>query len=240
MFKKIVSVYYRVRTFTDWYKLVFPFNRIYKNNTTVLLRGWGPVHIENIFGQDLNAFIDLITLDEYKIKNIRLPKYPTVVDIGANIGAFSILIKKNFPNAVIESYEPNPRNYALLKLNASFTLTHKNAVAGTAGTLRFDTKRSSMTTRVDASGDLAVEAVSFKDILQRVGHIDLVKIDIEGGEYNIFDSLQPTDLSSVDSIIMEIHGTETQNSALLEKLSIAGYSISWIQKGLLYAVRSTV
>jgi len=53
----------------------------------------------------------------YTRHGIRLPDRATVVDIGANIGLFSLFVLSRSPNAKIYAFEPAPLVYDLLKAN---------------------------------------------------------------------------------------------------------------------------
>jgi len=53
----------------------------------------------------------------YTRHGIRLPDGATVVDIGANIGLFSLFVLSRSPNATIYAFEPAPLVYDLLKAN---------------------------------------------------------------------------------------------------------------------------
>jgi FkbM family methyltransferase len=51
----------------------------------------------------------------YDITN--LPSRPLVVDVGANIGLFSVFVKRRYPDAEISAFEPVPHTAALLRQN---------------------------------------------------------------------------------------------------------------------------
>src|SRR5262245_45123028 len=57
---------------------------------------------QTIMGDVINIFLD----DEYGLRSLQFP-IRTIVDIGANIGLFSLWARHNFPNATIHAYEPN-------------------------------------------------------------------------------------------------------------------------------------
>jgi len=46
-----------------------------------------------------------------------LPQTPCVVDVGANIGLFSLFIKQQFPQAMVYAFEPSPVHFQLCELN---------------------------------------------------------------------------------------------------------------------------
>lgn len=238
MFRKLRNIIYRIRAFRDWYKLIYPFNKLFTKGTSLYLRGWGKVWIRNPRLGDPFVFINVITLDEYEVANFSIPPGGRVLDIGANIGAFGILIKKHFPTAQIEAYEPHPSNFQLLQKNAPFAKNIEKAVAGKSGVVNFSIAETYTSTRVSEEGNIRVEAISFKEVLQKYETLDLLKIDIEGGEFDIFDSLQPQDLNSVRSLVMEVHGNNKEKiDGLLRKIEMSGFAINWINPILLMAVR---
>ena len=55
----------------------------------------------------------------YFKNGIRLESHATVFDIGANIGLFSMYVKKNHPDAQIYAVEPAPKAFECLSLNLS-------------------------------------------------------------------------------------------------------------------------
>lgn len=52
-----------------------------------------------------------------------------------------------------------------------------------------------------------IEMLSISQLLelQKLDHIDLMKIDIDGGEFPIFESMTPTDSEKILCIIWEYH-----------------------------------
>lgn len=130
---------------------------------------------------------------------------PTVIDVGANIGKYSDLIKVLAPEATIYAFEPHPQTYKRLKESAdrigymavnaacgaeigSATLydhqdgrseagtEHASLIKDVIESVHNDTSRSweTMVTTIDRFVDD-----------NGVEHIDLLKIDVEGGEMNV-------------------------------------------------------
>ncbi|KAF4956264.1 hypothetical protein FSARC_11620 [Fusarium sarcochroum] len=67
------------------------------------------------------------------------PESPFFIDAGANIGMFSMYMKKRFPNAKILAFEPAPSNYTILRRNLAFhslsgVETHKCALGAKEAT----------------------------------------------------------------------------------------------------------
>jgi len=73
-----------------------------------------------------------------------------------------------------------------------------------------------------------VETILLSDLVRdyNIGHIDVLKIDIEGKEYDVFDSIDSELLSKIDQIVLEFHmNTEGKlRKHVLNKLDANGFS----------------
>jgi FkbM family methyltransferase len=84
---------------------------------------------------------------------------------------------------------------------------------------------------VDGSNSIKVLAKSFADITAELGHkhIDVVKIDIEGSEYELLDTILKSNIR-IDQLLIEFHdryfpdGIE-KSRAIVKKLEAAGYGV---------------
>jgi FkbM family methyltransferase len=122
-----------------------------------------------------------------------------VVDVGANFGLYALSAAAYAqPHGWVFAFEPAPNAFALLQRNIAdnglgASVTAKAAaVAGAAGKARFyvgrDVSFSSLhrTTRLDdGATTVDVEVVTLDEALPNVQSIDLLKIDVEGGEADV-------------------------------------------------------
>lgn len=120
----------------------------------------------------------------------------TFVDIGANIGYFSLLAAVLInPQGRVIAFEPKPDNCELLRLSIAENdfdniEVHIKAVADKAGTLSFSSGGADSNGRIMNDSEVAsqpfplptVEAVTLDEALGDLDHIDVVKMDIEGAE----------------------------------------------------------
>jgi FkbM family methyltransferase len=129
---------------------------------------------------------------------LRRGQVPFIIDLGANIGAAAIWFAMRFPDERIAAFEPHPDNFHLLELNCQGlpVETLCAAVCGTAGVRRLvDPGFGEWGYRVaadDATTEgLAVECVALGDWLadRLTGNLApfILKIDIEGGEKDLFE-----------------------------------------------------
>ena len=147
-----------------------------------------------------------------------LPSQPggDVVDIGANIGAFTLDAASRHPAATVHAYEPDPQTCAVLRRNvdanglSSRVRIWNEAVAGESGTLRLWRGEGSIVAsahlRESARGaSCDVPAVTLQTVVSRTtGRVGVLKLDCEGAEADILEAAGPA-LDAVDYIVAEYH-----------------------------------
>ena len=157
-----------------------------------------------------------------------------VIDIGAHIGSFAI--DAALRGATVVCYEPHPDNFALLLKNIELNgLTNRikpinKAVSNTAGS--FDLYLDSINSGSHSLNKLfvdnptkdkiKVEVLKFSNILIGFKKVELLKLDCEGGEYNI---LLGTNLRGVKNIRAELHD-RNRFGQLLQYLLDNGFRVS--------------
>jgi len=176
-----------------------------------------------------------------------------VVDIGANIGFFSLYVAMRWPDAQVFAYEPAPENVALLEQNIRLSKTsqvilHPVAVADVVGRMNFFLKKESGWHSLWGSSNdstILVNTTTLPAIVKEVDQtIDLLKMDCEGAEYAVLAGQALVLAQSVRFVAMEYHEIEGhQVRELTEILEQAGFDCEvhpqprW-QTGMLYAVNS--
>ncbi len=158
-------------------------------------------------GEELLHSLKEIFIEEiYKI-NFDIPN-PYILDCGANMGLSVLYLKENFPLATIVAFEPDERNFELLKKNTTGLQNVdlvKKAVWKENGTIQF-LNEGSLSSRVVSQGDATTSlmpAVRLKDYLTRT--IDFLKLDIEGAEYEVLHDCSDK-LYLVKNMFIEYHG----------------------------------
>ena len=121
----------------------------------------------------------------------------TIIDIGANVGYFSLFSLSKYLNAKVFSYEPIPRNFQLLskyrEQNATLSWQAVNSAVAMPDqkslVLHFDgsdefTTAATMFSDQKQLDDIEVACTSLKEIIEsnQLQEIDLLKVDCEGAE----------------------------------------------------------
>jgi FkbM family methyltransferase len=82
--------------------------------------------------------------------------------------------------------------------------------SGNVGCVEFEGERGEGWKKENSIG--LVSTISLESIIETYGEINLLKVDVEGSEYNF---LQNKDLSKVNWIAMELHGEEDKKLELI-------------------------
>lgn len=253
---------------------------IYKNWLTVLAdesrlahSKYSIYHLRNGIKFKVRArTVDLIILREiwkemiYTPKNFNISKNDVVVDIGAQIGTFSLYASKQAFNGKIISFEPTAENFKLLKRNLSINnISNVHPVnMAVSGKVRRkfmylngkNTGGHSFFFVRGKSCKVKVRTISLKEIFDKykLEAIDFLKMDCEGAEFDILFDCPKRILAKINIISMEYHNIDgiknvEHLSAFLRK---NGFSVTvkpiisaklppiWLSMGTLYAKRKNI
>lgn len=164
---------------------------------------------------DFSVFRQIFMNGEY---DLDIPGTPyTIIDAGANIGLAALHFHNQFPSARIFSIEPDPANFELLKYqtkaigNIHVTL---GALWGSTEVLQFaNTLTDSWGIQVQEANNLApqgaVRGIDLKSFMMEhnIAIIDLLKIDIEGSEWELLTADYEHWMNRTKVIIIELHET---------------------------------
>jgi FkbM family methyltransferase len=155
----------------------------------------------------------------------------SVVDLGANVGLFGLLALDRFPGCEVVGFEADPGNAAIHErvierngLGDRWSLVH--AFAATApGSVRFAAGRSSRS-RAAAETDAGAIEVEALDAFPRLERADLVKIDVEGAEWELLADPRFASIPA-RAVVLEYHGagcpSADPHAAAAEALERAGF-----------------
>lgn len=158
---------------------------------------------------DIGVFEQIFINEEYHFSNDTEPD--VIIDAGANIGLASIYFSINYPKAKIIAIEPESSNFILLQENVK---KYPNVICEKAGlwhkntTLKIsnpDKQKHSF--KVEESSDCeAFKAVTIDELMKKhhAPYIDILKIDIEGAEKELFSDY-PDWISKIGMIVIELH-----------------------------------
>jgi len=183
---------------------------------TELLHGMHEIFIDHIYKQEL-------------------PPTPFIIDCGANIGLSVIYMKRLFPNARIIAFEPDEKNFQLLKRNIKAfgygDVEARQEAVWIENTILQFAGEGSMSSHIDTKSSLnsiAVKAIRLRDFLDKP--VDFLKIDIEGAEYAVMNDIA-SQLHFVRHLFLEYHGSFAQNNELARLFALL------VEKGFSYYIK---
>jgi len=158
--------------------------------------------------KDLSVFLQVFHDGEYEFE---LGNPETIVDAGAHIGLTSLLLSNRYPSAQILAIEPEDSNYALLERNTADYANIKTLKAGLWShktNLRIENPEADtwMFQVREVENKSGLPAFGVKDIIDMLDTevIDVLKLDIEGAEREVFQSSTEW-IDKVNMIIVETH-----------------------------------
>ena len=153
--------------------------------------------------------------EQYMHEQINIGWGGVFIDVGAHVGKYTVLVSKIVgPKGTVIAVEPNPENFKAIKRNIklnnlSNVVAYNVAAADKTGPLKLFTGDTSACYSVEDRYDkniVTVQAQKLDEIVNELDHnrVDLVKIDVEGGEYEVLLGLEKTLQIFGPKVIVEV------------------------------------
>ena len=185
---------------------------------------------------DIRVFKQIFVDNEYD--SLNLPdNAKKIIDLGANIGLSALFFIKKFPSARIVAVEPDAVNFSIMeknleKFSKSVSLLQA-AILPTYGEVSLveeDDNHVSLGAwgyRTEASKDnsaLSVKALTIPTIMKQydMDFVDILKVDIEGAEYELFEKNYEDWIDKVGLVIIETHDRFKPNSEAMVRKALKG------------------
>lgn len=207
-----------------------------------------PVYVR-VPSSDLKVFEQVVLRREYMLPVERQPKF--IVDAGANIGLASVLFAMQFPHARILALEPEKNNFDLLVRNVApypnvmpvrgalwSETADLDVIDPGFGNWGFQVGAHSGGNGVSGVPEQVVHAFTVETILRDfdVEKIDVLKIDIEGSELEIFQTANRW-IDKVDSMVIELHERMRPGCNRAFYNATNGFTHEWLQGELVCLTR---
>ncbi len=180
---------------------------------------------------DIFILGEMLHEQQYKLAS-RLPAQPTIIDLGANIGASVIWFLSLYPNAVIHTFEPARDNLRFLEANIEGldnVILERAAVGDVSGDaiLHHGEFGGMHSLLIDGDGE-KVPLYSLADYMDQkdIERVDLLKLDIEGSELDALKGLGVR-VRDVDVIIGEVHEAIVDEREFYDFLEQHGFRVLW-------------
>jgi FkbM family methyltransferase len=169
-----------------------------------------------------------------------------IIDAGANIGAFTLYALQAAPQARVVAIEPAPDSCSRVRsmlrahhLESRCTL-HEAALTGSAGETTIELNTGSQFRRSGRGGQRVV-ATTLDRVIPDEKTVDLLKMDIEGAEYEVLQSVAPETMGRIRRIVLEFHPDAPYQKAtdplVANGFELAvcrddgeGYGVAWLEQ----------
>lgn len=177
-----------------------------------------PVFIRGGKSSDATVLYQIFGVREYQLA-AALKSVNFIFDAGANIGLASLYFLRRYPTAKILAVEADPGNFEICRLNLA---PYQERVILQQGALWSSCCRLvlvpcstewGLAVRAAQPGeDAAIEAFDFPTLMAIAGQdsVDLLKLDIEGSEAELFNSDALPWLRTIRNIVVEFHGGQCE------------------------------
>jgi len=166
---------------------------------------------------DMPVFGQVFFERQYDRLPVRDPR--VIIDAGANIGLASLYFLRKYPHTHVIALEPDPENFEIAEENLRPYRKRCTLIPGALWSTRTRLSLSrggghwrTQVVAHSSNDKCEVEAYSLADLkaMFNLSVIDLLKIDIEGAETEVFRSGGAAVLDKVRCCAIELHGGECQ------------------------------
>ena len=220
--------------------ITFLFKKHFKQNQTITFSNSEyshPIFLRNNTS-DIPTFLQVIINQDYLMNYNFEPK--VIIDCGANIGLGTVYFKNKYPNAKIISIEPEQSNFELLLKN---TKKYNNVYCLKGGIWKKSTNLlikdvglgnwGFMIEESNTSSKDSIKAYTIDDLIKQfdIDHIDILKVDIEGSEKELFECNYEKWLPKTKVLIIELHDRMRQGCSKSFFKALSNYNFSISHKG---------
>ena len=227
LFSKINLLLSSRKIFKNWYLYPIVYFRLTKNKHVVFETKTGQKIKIRVNSTDLMALTHVWLIKEYHHDDFNIETNDIIIDVGAHIGLFALYASQFCKNGKIICYEPIKENYELLLENIKQNkitniISYNSAVSNRSSKVKIylNQDESGHSMFVENKNFVTVNSVSMPEIFQKnnIETCDFLKLDCEGAEYEIIDSLNEHFFQKIKKTIIEYHRADT-NPELLENLT---------------------
>ncbi len=173
---------------------------------------------------DISVMREVFKLREYKsAEEIICAAADPILDVGAHAGFFTLYCRALNNKVKIFALEPEQNNLSALadhvKLNKLSNIKIiSGALANSTGKRELFVAPDNHNHFLSSKGNVLVDCWSLADLcaVNKIKVLSLLKLDIEGGEFEIFESMTAAEFLLFKSVILEYHNYNGRDCAELE------------------------
>ena len=231
-----------ISVFKNWYMIPLVYLKLIKSQFIIIKSKSGLIIKIRVNSTDLMALIHVWIIEEYRNNDFQIKNNDVVIDIGAHIGLFALYASQFCKHGTILCYEPIKENYELLLENISLNKitnikSFNLAVSKEKTPLKIflNNDESGHSMFGNSENFILVNSTSLDEIFKKnkITQCEFLKLDCEGAEYEIIQSLSPEVFPRISKMVIEYHLAD-KRSDLLNKLinTLKNYSYILYSKQL--------
>jgi FkbM family methyltransferase len=236
LFEKTKILIKAIRVIKNWHLYVALYLNLIKDEHVILESRNGTKIKLRVNSTDIMAFTHVWLLHEYDRTEFEITNTDIVIDIGAHIGLFALFASQFCKNGKIYCFEPVKENFEVLESNLILN-NIKNVIAVNAAistsnekiTIYLNEDESGHSMYVTGTKKIQVKSFTLQNVFDsnKLEKCNFIKIDCEGEEYKIIDSLSTPYFNKINKMCIEYHFVDTKPELLenmIKKLKTS-YSI---------------
>jgi FkbM family methyltransferase len=223
---KIQLIFKARKIFSNWQTLISIYFKIIKKEN-VILKTRNNIKIKiRTNSTDIMQLGTVWLIEDYKNSGFNINDDDMIIDVGAHIGLFSLFISQQCKKGKIFAYEPIEKNFNILKENIELNkiknvIYFNSAVSNQSNKLKIfiDSDDSAHSIFESDKKFIEVNSTTIKSIFDenKIKNCNLLKLDCEGAEYQIIESIPKEYFLKIDKMIIEYH-IANENPELYKKL----------------------
>jgi len=253
--EKIAILLRSRKKFKNWYLYPLIYLNIIKRGFVTFKTNSGLKMKIRVKSTDLMQLTTIWLTREYEAPGFEIKENDTIIDVGGHIGLFMLFCEQFCHKGKIYCFEPASDNYKIFLDNTKLN-NFKNVFPFNIAVSKQDGKiplylnddTSGHSIFLKNSNSIQVDSITLQKIfdLNNIKKCNLLKLDCEGSEYEIIDSLPESYFSMIDKMIIEYHFAEKYPKLLtnlIKKLERTSFSV-YVKKlssemGLIFAIKPT-
>ena len=252
--EKIAILLRSRKKFKNWYLYPLIYLNIIKRGFVTFKTNSGLKMKIRVKSTDLMQLTTIWLTREYEAPGFEIKENDTIIDVGGHIGLFMLFCEQFCHKGKIYCFEPASDNYKIFLDNTKLN-NFKNVFPFNIAVSKQDGKiplylnddTSGHSIFLKNSNSIQVDSITLQKIfdLNNIEKCNLLKLDCEGSEYEIIDSLPESYFSMIDKMIIEYHFAEKYPkllTGLIKKLESTSFSVN-IKKisddmGVIFAIKN--
>lgn len=142
---------------------------------------------------------------------------PLIIDCGAHVGLATLYFARRYPQSIIHAFEADPNIHNLFRANVQNSALDNVTSQAKAVWIHDDGVSFSISSddsgHINPEGGTKIPSIRLKNFLEQFDRIEMLKLDVEGAEYEIIKDCRST-LNRIRRMVIEVHHLSDEKQRL--------------------------